>query len=381
MTTRMFKFITIVLTIHCISIAISQYTIAQGYTIKTIVIDAGHGGKDPGAIGKISKEKDVALKVALLTGKYIEEYLNDVKVVFTRKTDVYIELPERANIAHKANADLFISIHVDAVASKTVTGSSTYVLGLHRTEDNLRVAQKENAVITLEDNYKDKYQGFDPSKPESYIIFNFIQNAYLQQSSDLADLIQDQFRVRVGRHDRGVHQAGFLVLRETSMPSVLVELGFITNAAEEAYLNTPQGQDYMASAIFRAVRDYKNRIEQRNKTIQIPLNTEVKKEPNTQETAPIAEVPAEQPETIAYKLQIITSRKQLAKDDKLFKGLPEVEFYEENGLFKYTVGDSDQPEDIIAIKESLKKRFPDAFIIGFKNGDKLAPLELKNFMP
>lgn len=401
---------------------------AQGYGIKRIVIDAGHGGKDPGASGKKSKEKDIALKVALMTGNYIEENLKDVEVFYTRKTDVYIDLIKRAQIAHEVDADLFISIHVDAVGSRSIYGPSTYVLGLHRTEDNLRVAQKENAVIKLEDNYEDKYEGFDPGKPESYIIFNFVQNAYLEQSTELANTIQTEFRTRAGRNDRGVHQAGFLVLRETSMPSVLVELGYITNADEETYLNTTQGQEYMASAIYRAVRDYKKAIENRNhttlstenkssghntvvatksETAKDPIKTETKQTvqpkmeqqkeqelPKVEEkkaevvvaatvSTPVANTPQKpvtttpKPETVIFKLQIMASTNKIPDSDPSLKNLKQLDSYKEGGYYKYTLGNSENMDDIKAIKNEVKDRFPDAFIIAFKNGKKLSFAEFR----
>lgn len=397
---------------------------SQGYGIKRIVIDAGHGGKDPGATGKRSKEKDIALKVALFTGNYIEENLKDVEVFYTRKKDVYVDLMKRAQIAHEVDADLFISIHVDAVGSKSVHGPSTYVLGLHRTDDNLRAAQKENAVIKLEEDYEDKYEGFDPGKPESYIIFNFVQNAFLEQSTELANTIQTEFRTRAGRRDRGVHQAGFLVLRETSMPSVLVELGYITNADEEAFLNTTQGQEYMASAIYRAVRDYKKSIENRNhatiasesKTIvpsyqpqpleettptatieeqnpavvekatvvAVPLKEEEKKETTPlvkEETvtlpAPIPQEPAPEADVVIYKLQIMASTSKIPEGDANIRNLDDLGIYSENGYFKYTLGESEDINEIKSIRAKVKNRFPDAFIIAFKNGQKLSISEYR----
>lgn len=385
-----------------ISLLLSSTIIfAQGYGIKKIVIDAGHGGKDPGAIGKRSKEKDIALKVALLTGNYISEKLDDVEVFYTRKTDVYVDLLKRAQVAHDVDADLFISIHVDAVGSKSVYGPSTYILGLHRTEDNLRVAQKENAVIKLEDDYEDKYEGFDPAKPESYIIFSFVQDAYLKQSTELANTIQTEFRTRAGRKDRGVHQAGFLVLRETSMPSVLVELGYITNTNEESFLNTKQGQEYMASAIFRSVRDYKKDIENRNHVavtseapVTPPTKEEIKEEPKVEkksipkeETATVViapEVVMKKPapveakkDIIVFKLQIMASKTQIKKTSSKFANLQKVGSYNEGGYYKYTLGKSENINDIKVIKSDVKNRFPDAFIIGFKNDKKLTFAEMR----
>ncbi|MFZ2287071.1 MAG: N-acetylmuramoyl-L-alanine amidase [Bacteroidales bacterium] len=229
-----------------------------------VVIDAGHGGKDPGAVGAFSKEKNINLAVALKTGRYISENLKDVKVVYTRDDDSFPGLAERAEVANKHKADLFISIHSNAMTDKRFSGAETYVLGQTMDEANLQVAMKENSVITIEKDYETKYEGFDPNSVESYIIFSLMQNTYLKQSTEFATMVQNQFRDRVGRKDRGVRQAGFVVLWRTTMPSVLIELGFISNAEEEKYLNSAQGQDYLASAIFRAFRDYRQTIDNRS---------------------------------------------------------------------------------------------------------------------
>lgn len=245
-----------------------------------VVIDAGHGGKDPGAVGAISKEKNINLAVALKAGKYISDNLRDVKVVYTRTDDTFPGLAERAEVANRNKADIFISIHSNAISDKRFTGTETYVLGQTMDEANLQVAMKENSVITFEQDYKTKYEGFDPNSAESYIIFSLMQNIYLKQSTEFATMIQNQFRDRVGRKDRGVRQAGFVVLWRTTMPSVLIELGFISNPEEEKYLNSAQGQDYLASAIYRAFRDYKQTIDSRSGlkpggTQQVAENKEV----------------------------------------------------------------------------------------------------------
>jgi len=229
-----------------------------------VVIDAGHGGKDPGAVGATSREKNINLAVALKAGKYINENLKDVKVIYTRKDDTFIGLAERAEVANRNKADIFISIHSNAISDKRFTGAETYVLGQSMDDANLQVAMKENSVITFEQDYQTKYEGYDPNSVESFIIFSLMQNTYLKQSTEFATMIQNQFRDRVGRKDRGVRQAGFVVLWRTTMPSVLIELGFISNPDEEKYLNSVQGQDYLASAIFRAFRDYKQTIDSRS---------------------------------------------------------------------------------------------------------------------
>jgi len=229
-----------------------------------VVIDAGHGGRDPGTHGAKAKEKDINLSVALKTGRYISEYLKDVKVIYTRDDDTYPGLDERANVANRNKADIFISIHSNWWSDQRVTGSETYVLGQTMDEANLRVAMKENSVITFEENYETKYEGYDPNSVESFIIFSLMQNTYLKQSTGFASMLQQQFKERVGRKDRGVRQAGFLVLWRTTMPAVLVELGYLSNPEEEKFLMSEQGQDYLASAIFRAFRDYKESIDSRS---------------------------------------------------------------------------------------------------------------------
>ncbi len=223
----------------------------------TLVLDAGHGGKDPGALGKTGREKNINLAVTLAVGKLVEQNLKDVKVVYTRKTDVFVELSERAAIANRAKADLFVSIHTNALPKGAQgRGSETYTLGMHRAADNLAVAKRENAAIMLEKDYESRYEGFDPKSSESYIIFEFMQDKNMERSVKLAQLIQRQFRSS-GRVDKGVHQAGFLVLRATSMPSCLVELGYITTLSEESYLLSQKGVNELANSIYEAIKKYK----------------------------------------------------------------------------------------------------------------------------
>ena len=223
-----------------------------------VVIDPGHGGHDPGAIGRRGKEKNINLNVALKVGQLIQNNCNDVKVIYTRKTDVFIPLDRRAQIANNAKADLFISIHTNSIArGRTVRGAETYTLGLHRTEENLEVAKKENSVILIEDNYEQRYAGFNPNSSESYIIFEFVQDKNMEKSVKLATLIQKQFKNTAKRIDKGVHQAGFLVLRATSMPSVLVELGYISTPDEEQYLLSDAGTTALSNSIYKAFLNYK----------------------------------------------------------------------------------------------------------------------------
>lgn len=239
----------------------------RDFRINTVVIDAGHGGKDSGTKGKISKEKDIALKIAMELGNTIQKYLKDVKVIYTRSDDTFVELEQRAQMANKSGADLFISIHCNSLPENTpeskkqsIHGTETYIMGMHTSEANFDVAKRENSVILLEED-KEIYEGFDPKSPESYILFSLYQSAHLENSLRLADKIEHQFNERVKRNSRGVRQAGFWVLYRTSMPSVLVETGYLSNANEEKYLNDSYGQTLIASGLFRAFRDYKSEIE------------------------------------------------------------------------------------------------------------------------
>ena len=276
------------------------------YRMKTVVIDAGHGGKDPGCLGSSSREKHIALNIALKLGAYIKESFPDIKVIYTRDTDVFIELHERANIANRNNADIFISVHCNASAASSVYGTETYVMGLHKSTSNLDVAKRENAVILKEDNYTKHYDGFDPNSTEAHILFSLYQNAFMDQSISLASLIQDQFKSRVSRKDRGVRQAGFLVLYKTTMPSVLIETGFLTNRTEETWMKNEKNQDYLSSAIFRAFRDYKNAMEGTSETEKIiTTQKETIKEPSkieaSTETAALVKVQTTSEKTTVKK--------------------------------------------------------------------------------
>lgn len=230
-------------------------------SVNKIIIDAGHGGKDPGTHGKYTKEKDIALKIAKKAGKYIEEYMDGVEVIFTRDDDTFIPLEGRAQIANKNGADLFISIHCNSFPRPDIYGTETYIMGLHVSDENLEVAKRENSAILLEEDYEETYGDFDPNSPDSHILFSLYQSAYLQNSLNLATKIETQFSKRAGRKSRGVKQAGFWVLYRTSMPSVLVETGYLSNPNEEVDLNDALKQDYLASGIFRAVRAYKEEID------------------------------------------------------------------------------------------------------------------------
>lgn len=352
----------------------------------TVVIDAGHGGHDPGAIGKISKEKNINLNVALQLGKNIQKNCKDVKVIYTRKTDVFIPLNRRAEIANEAKADLFISIHTNSVAQgKIVRGAETFTLGLARSEANLEIAKRENSVILIEDDYKQRYAGFNPNSSESYIMFEFIQDKHMEQSVKLAKLVQGQFRNHAKRIDRGVHQAGFLVLRATTMPSVLVELGYISTPDEERYLNSQEGINKLAEGIYRAFLKYK---EEHEKPILAAAgkysDKSVKTEDAPESNEPVIASNAKQTEikTVesasasttnskpVFKIQILTSSKPLKSNDKELKGLSPVNYYKENGIYKYTYGESTDYNKILQMKNSIINKFKDAFIIAFRDGEK-----------
>lgn len=231
------------------------------YQVKTIVIDAGHGGKDPGCLGSVSKESDIALRIALELGRIVKENLKDVKVIYTRSTDKFVELHERAAIANRNGADLFISVHCNAAESKNAYGTETFAMGLHKTDGNLAVAKRENSVILKESNQQLNYEGFDPNSDEDHIVIAQYQSAHIYNSLFLASKIESQFKNRVGKKSNGVKQAGFLVLWKTAMPSVLVETGFLTNLNDEKYLNNKHNQILMASGIYRAIKEYKLELE------------------------------------------------------------------------------------------------------------------------
>lgn len=361
--------------------------------VQRVVIDAGHGGHDPGAVGKFSKEKDITLSIALKTGNLIKEHLKDVEVIYTRKTDVFVELHRRARIANEAKADLFISIHCNANKSTSPYGSETYVMGLHRSDANLAVAQLENASILLEDDYHVQYEGFDPRSPEGYIFFSMLQNAFLDQGLDLASRVQGHFRNHVKLYDRGVKQAGFLVLYKTTMPSVLIEAGFISNANEEKLLASEGGQNKIAQAIFRAVKDYKHAVE------KIPP-------PRYDETA-AADVSDEQADTSSgnpgggtassvtgpatdqasatglpvFKVQFMISKTEKRLTSPEFKGIKEIGFYFHQGMYKYTSGNENSMEDAMKIKKDLdKKGYRDSFVIAFFNGERISIDEARKLL-
>ena len=357
---------------------------AQGKDF-TLVIDPGHGGKDPGAIGKKGKEKNINLNVALKLGNLIKENCKDVNIVYTRQKDTFVALDRRAQIANNAKADLFISIHTNSVAKgKTVRGTETYTLGLHRTEDNLEVAMKENSVILIESDYEQRYAGFNPNSAESYIIFEFLQDKNMEKSVRLATDIQKQFKTTAKRIDKGVHQAGFLVLRETTMPGVLVELGYISNPDEERYLLTEAGTSALAKSIYQAFLSYKKKFDMGDTTRPVLAKTPEKvqepapaQKPKTQSKPQTPNKPKNEPtkstqsDKPIFKIQFLTSDKKLPAGSKLFKGLTPVGHYQEKGIYKYTYGESHDYNKVLRTKRQISTKFKDAFIIAFKNGKKM----------
>lgn len=396
----------------------------------TLVIDPGHGGKDHGAIGVYSREKDLTLKFGLAFGKLVEQRCPDVKVIYTRKTDVFIPLVRRAEIANKNHADLFISVHINALAGgRKVRGVQTYTLGQGQNTGrkgiikNLEVAKRENSVILLEENYQQTYQGFDPTSPESNIMFEFIQDVNMQKSVELAKYMQQHICAATGLKDMGAHQNNLAVLRLSSMPGCLLELGFISTPEEELFMNAPQAADMYARGIFNAFAQYKNRYHEgltvpykapkkvmptvpeivpevykqkeetkikkaKRKSEPTPVlsKKEEKKveETTTTDSRPVTE--SSKPEVIAesrddipapvnpdvpiFKVQILSSSRKIALNDEALKGLKGCEWYQEGTLWKYTYGSSTNYNEIRKLQKELTDRFPDAFIIAFKGGQR-----------
>ena len=396
----MCKKITLLLALMCM-LVVTAFAANKRFTL---VIDPGHGGHDAGARGAISMEKNINLTVALRFGKYVEQNMPEVRVIYTRKQDVFIPLHERANIANRANADLFISVHTNALpAGKVARGFETYTLGMHRAKDNLDVAMRENSVISMEKGFEQTYEGFDPKSSESYIIFEFIQGKNMERSVELARMIQRSVCDSGCRPDKGVHQAGFLVLRETSMPSCLIELGFITTPDEERLLNDNAKVDDIAKGIYEAFAKYKNKYD---RSVSAPYraanrqestlpkivpdsykeeaeNRRVKKqEPVRKTRAAKTDDSDRKADTLAsqsrnapkdapvFKLQIFVGNRNLRKGDAHFKGETEFDSFQEGNLVKYTLGASTNYNEIYRLRKEKMEKFPEAFIIAFKNGEK-----------
>ena len=350
--------------------------------IRTIVIDPGHGGKDSGTMGtkrfKIY-EKHVALAVSLKLGKYISDAFPEVEVIYTRDSDFFLELNERTEIANKANADLFISIHCDGFTNPKPSGASVFVMGMSKLKANMDVAMRENSAIYLEDNYKKKYDGFDPKSPESYIVFSLMQNTYLNQSLKIAEQVETQFSTRANRKSRGVKQAPFYVISRTNMPSILIECGFLTNPKEEEFLHSEIGQDYIASAIFRAFRSYKESVEIEEPKIKedtiksdVKINNEVEKKIKV-----IADAKQESNLNLIFKIQIGTYLKSML-DNKEFVNL-NAEEVKINGTFKYFVNSGNDKKEADNLRNHLREKgFNGAFVVAFLNGKRISTKEALN---
>lgn len=444
--------------LFCINGAVHSQKNSAGQ-VKTVVIDAGHGGAKPGAIGKKSKEKDLTLQMALKLGKLIEDNYSDVRIIYTRTTDVDINLAERAHIANRAKADLFLSIHCNSWANSTPTGVETYVMGLSQSKANMEVAKKENADILLEDNYKDnsEYQGFDPNSPESYVMFAMYQNAYLDKSLDFAGFIQDQYKSNIKTINRGVKQAEIFVLYKTAMPAVLTEVGFISNPDEEQYMNSDEGQATIVVSILRAFAAYKSRTEgtkvpnlkidlkgytpkpkSKSETINPAVKTtadkpadipakaeatlatkEEKKNtaaelpstmiPSTANTGVEPPLPMEEPKptvdvptpstpndiaqpvvsqsnsTVAsgveYRVQFLSSDKQLKEGARELKGMTDYSFYIQKGVYRYTTGNFKKVGDATNLQKKVRDMgFKDAFIVAFNNGERISLQQAKELL-
>lgn len=379
-----------------------------------LVIDAGHGGHDSGAVGAFAREKDINLAVSLKLGELIEKNFKDVKVVYTRKTDIFLPLQQRADIVNNNNADLFICIHTNATKGSAAFGAETYTLGLAKSKSNLEVAMTENSVILLEDDYKTKYKGFDPNSVDSYIMFEFMQDKYIDKSIEVASAIQNQFVKYGQRHDRGVRQAGFWVLHRSACPSVLVELGFISNPIEERFLASESGKNDMATSIYNAFvkfkKDYDKKLgimvdnNQKYEIIKKSTESENVEKSNTglaeiikerdkianeknasqnpdslkPEKTNIADKKAEtdkKNEKPVYKIQLFAIDKKLKENAPEFKGLQNVTFYIESGLYKYTFGQENDYSTIVKIRKDLIQKFPNAFIVAFIGDKKLSAKE------
>lgn len=380
----------------------------------TVVLDPGHGGKDPGAVGKKGQEKNINLNVALAVGKMITEKHPDVKVIYTRKTDKYVTLQERPNIANKADGDLFISIHTNASESSKAYGAETFTLGLSKSQANFEVAKRENSVLLLEEDNKETYQGFDPTSPDSYIMFEFMQSKYIDQSVEIAYYIQKEF-VEIKRLDRGVRQAIFWVLHQVKMPSILVELGFITNPTEENFLLSEEGQEKLANSIYSAFEKYKHEYDKRTITTpQVSSQTQTpepkqekeitkqndskkenkkkdkkedkKKDKNTKEEIVKQETEIDTKidttsSTITYKIQVFSSRTLIPKNNSDYRKISKyqpISHFVENGWYKYTCGDTHTFSDAQKNLEEIQEFFKDALIVAFENDKKISLNEAKS---
>lgn len=377
----------------------------------TLVIDAGHGGHDAGAKGSFSYEKNINLKMALAFGRYVEKNCPDVKVIYTRKTDVFVPLHKRADIANKNRADVFISIHTNALpGGRIARGMETYTMGMRRSNEKLSAAQRENAVITYESDYKERYEGYDPNSPESAIMFEFIHDKNMAKSVELAKHVQKSVCSTANRPDKGVKQDVFLVLRETSMPACLIELGFITTPDEERLLNDDASIDNIARGIYNAFAKYKNDnysgvnvplvAPQESDKVSLPTlipQDDADKQQNrnaarnSETTAskpqsapsqprraaaktvnvPAGTAKADDADAPVFKVQIMANATKEAKNSPRFKGYDGIDMYEEGGMYKYTIGASNNYNAINRLRASLATEFPGCFVVAFRNGKKM----------
>lgn len=364
-TNRIIKLIISIFIVIC-GVVISTPVLAQQKFV--VVLDAGHGGKDPGAVGRRVKEKDINLEIVLKLGALIKKNHPDVKVIYTRTKDVFVELGERAKIANRNKADLFISVHTNAAQSKSAKGTETYALGLAKTEENLEVAKRENSVILLEDDYTTKYEGFDPTSAESYIMFDFMQGAHLEQSISLASDVQQQFKTTAKRGDRGVRQAAFWVLRATSMPSILIEVGYITNTEEENYLAQSSSREKLAESIYKAFSRYKTDWSSKQQgnitTTQAEINT------TTTPAVSVKENNSAEAKKDEYRIQIMASDKSYKLTSSIFKGLTGIRYCKENNLYKYTYGSFKTKSEAVKQLPRIQKMFKGAFVVHFIDGKK-----------
>ena len=393
MNSKLFFFVCLFITFF----AVPANAQKDGKTFK-VVIDAGHGGKDPGCLGSYSKEKDVALDVALKTGKLISDNCPNVKVIYTRNTDVFVELYNRAKIANNHHADLFISFHCNANDNHSAHGVETYVMGLDKSEKNLAVAKKENSAMLMEEGYKDHYAGFNPDSPESAVMFSLYSSAYLNNSILLADKVQKNLVGTTHLLDRGVKQAPYWVLWSVSMPSILIEMGFLSNPTEEKYLTDEQHKKDIADAIYRGFASYYTQVT--GNRVVVADNAETSKkaettkpEPNTNkpttndnsnnnpsdnqsdkkesdEKATIANTPVD-PDGVRFVVQFMALPEKIALTDKRLKNIPDVNCYYEGGLWKYTAGNEKNLQSAKQILQEIKGRYPDAFVIAFKGENKI----------
>lgn len=374
----------LILTLYLFTVYFVETTQASNSPFK-VVIDAGHGGKDGGCVGRFTKEKDLNLNIALRIGSLIESNHKDVKVIYTRKTDIFVPLIRRTEIANEHKADLFISIHADAIPKSKNTASafgvSTFTLGAAKTEENLEIAKRENAVIIMEDDYKASYQGFDPSSTESYIMFEILQSTHQTQSIQLASMIQHELKHRAKRHDRQVRQGPYLVLKTASMPAVLVEVGFLSNTQEEQFLSTNDGKDKVARSIYHGFAKYKEAYDRHNQTAQNTTaisratpaaNQRTNSTPAARATSTNSTSSAKNSNgDFVYKVQFLSYHKKLPKGATQLKGLWPVESYVENGTHRHTFGSTTDFNEAVRMQKQVRLKFKDAFVIRYKDGKRL----------